>query len=533
MNAQLLKFAKKYYDFVHKTYPVLATYLGVHKFDHLLGDYSLAAIKKDLKQFKKFGQDLSRLDPRRLTRSDGIDFQLLENEIKLNQILLSGVKDWQRNPATYLETALIGVFLVFSRPGLKRARKIESIRKRLTRFEPLFAQAKANLKNPPLIFTQIALESLPGAINFVAQSLKEFDQKNEMTTEIQAGKMALEEFRRFLKEDLLPKSHGRFALGREIFEKKLKHEHFLPFKARQLYDFGQKNFLRVEKELQRLARRLNRQKSWQDQIEECRGAVIQGDLLSSYRREVKKLVRFLKEKDLMTFPEGEACRVEATPEFERPTVPYAAYMPPAPFEKNQTGLFWVTPIDESKDEATQAAQLKEHSQFHFMITALHEAYPGHHLQFAVANRQPSLIRKHGQSNLLCEGWALYCEQMMGEVGYYSDPRTKLFMLKDELWRAARIIIDAGLHCFNMSFGEAVEILVKKVKLAPAQAEAEVKRYTGSATQPMSYLVGKSLILSLREKMKRKWGKKFSLKGFHDELLNCGTIPVALVEKELL
>lgn len=530
MDPKLLKFAKKYYDFVHKTYPVFATYLGVHEFDHLLGDYSSPAIKKNLEQFKKFGQELYLIKP---SPDDQIDYRLLTAEIKMNQIFWGEVKDWQRQPAIYLETALIGVFLVFSRPSLSREQKIKSIRARLGEFAPLFDQAKGNLKNPPLIFTQIALESLDGALSFVMESLAAFDKLKEMTKEIEQARKALFEFRRFLKDDLLPQSKGQFALGQKLFEKRLRYEHFLNLNARQLYDFGQENFRRVEKELRSLARRLNPKKSWQQQIEEYRGSIIKGDLLLSYRQEVKKLIGFLKEKDLMTFPKGEACRVEATPEFERPTVPYAAYMPPAPFEKKQTGLFWVTPVDQKSKINNQKNQLREHSRYHFMITALHEAYPGHHLQFAVANRHPSIIRRHGQSNLLCEGWALYCEQMMGEVGYYHDRRTKLFMLKDELWRAARIIIDAGLHCFGLTFEDAVNLLCQKVKLARSQAEAEVKRYTGSATQPMCYLVGKSLILALRGKMKKKWGSAFSLKRFHDEFLNCGTMPVALVEKELL
>ena len=162
------------------------------------------------------------------------------------------------------------------------------------------------------------------------------------------------------------------------------------------------------------------------------------------------------------------------------------------------------------------------------MTALHEGYPGHHLQLSVANRIESLVRRQLGTTVFIEGWALYCEEMMEEEGFLADPRNVLFRLKDQLWRACRVVIDVGLHCSGMSFDEAVDMLVGVAKLERENAAAEVRRYTKTPTQPMSYLIGKKQILELREERRAAEGRRFNLKRFHDRLLSFGSIPVAMI-----
>jgi uncharacterized protein (DUF885 family) len=146
----------------------------------------------------------------------------------------------------------------------------------------------------------------------------------------------------------------------------------------------------------------------------------------------------------------------------------------------------------------------------------------------MANRVSSFVRKHAASELFAEGWAFYCEQMLGEQGYYQDWRLRLFQLKDQLWRSARVMIDPALHTGAMSFEEAVTLLVDGAKLARAQAEGEVRRYCSTPTQPMTYAMGKEQILALREEF-----AEWPLRRFHDALLSSGTLPFALVRQEML
>ena len=584
MNKKLNSFAKRYYEFIYRTAPTFATYLGVHKYDHLNGDLSKEAIKRDVSKFREFkkeaqllkkeilrpvdtqddenaehlfsslslgvedrmtaeGKSMLRLGSdfsRREGRRDWTDCQLLMADIDANLLLLTKSKDWQKNPNIYVETPLMGVFLLISRDTLTLPQRVKAVTCRLNLYAKMLKQGRDNVKNPPKIYTQIALETLAGAQYFVSKIANELKSRGRISkrdlagleSSTEAALTALALHKEYLI-NLLKGANGDFALGRRLFEQRLKYENFLNYDADQLLEIGRKEFTRIEKELTQTSAKLSHTKPWAGLVEEYKNITPDKDgLITLYKNEASSLVKFLKKRDLMTFPGKEICIVEETPAFERPTVPYAAYMPPAPFEKRQVGVFWVTPINNDASKTSRKEQLKEHSLLSFMITTLHESYPGHHMQFCVANQSESFIRKHGQSSLLCEGWALYCEQMMGEEGYYTDPRTRIFMLKDELWRAARVIIDVSLHCFGMTSEEAIKILVEKVKLAPNQAEAEVKRYTMSPTQPMSYLVGKLLILEMREKARKLWGKEFSLKKFHDAFLSCGTIPQPLIEKEL-
>jgi uncharacterized protein (DUF885 family) len=207
-------------------------------------------------------------------------------------------------------------------------------------------------------------------------------------------------------------------------------------------------------------------------------------------------------------------------------------MNPAPFEKQQKGYFFVTLVDEKLSPEEQEDMLRGHSLYGIPVTALHEGYPGHHLQLVHANYLKNKLRRLLSTNVFIEGWALYCEEMMYDAGFYSDQRSRLLQLKDQLWRACRVIIDVGLHTKKMQYDEAVDLLVDCAKLQKVHAQKEVTRYTFSPTQPMSYLIGKSQILDLKKDYQSKAGVNFNLKEFHDQLLSYGSIPVCLIREEL-
>ena len=552
------KLARSYYEFIYRSFPELATYYGVHRYDSKLTNFSGSNISRiigKLELYKKTFMAFAR-EFKKWPLADQVDYRYLLSEIESYLLNWEEIKDWQKSPTLYLETPLMGIFLLFIRNHRSAKVVYKNVTSRLSHFHSVLSQGKRNLSRPSRIQVEVGLETLAGAGVFLdglptyfKGRLGKRDLEN-LKASCQRVKRSLKVFEEFLRLKMLPSAKDDFALGKRLFAKKLKVESLLNQDPDKIYRFGLSSFKRIEGELKSLAKKLDRKKTWQELVEEYRNLTPKKEnLLGSYRREVKKLAKFLKKKKIVSFPPKERCLTVETPLFERPTIPYAAYMPPGPFEKDQTGIFWVTTIEKSSELTTPRSgvplrrensemlkvnhyeQLKEHNIFAYPITTLHEAYPGHHLQFSLANRHPSFIRKHAQSSLYCEGWALYCEQMMGETGYYKDERIRLFVLKDELWRAARVIIDVSLHCSGMTIDQATELLVKKVKLAPDQAQAEVKRYTVSPTQPLTYLVGKHLILNLRKKAKVKWGRSFSLKRFHDLFLSFGTVPLPLVEGE--
>jgi uncharacterized protein (DUF885 family) len=225
-------------------------------------------------------------------------------------------------------------------------------------------------------------------------------------------------------------------------------------------------------------------------------------------------------------PPDEELEIIETPVFLRHVVPFAAYYPPAPFEQRQKGYFLVTPPPE--DESREA-RLRGHNYGFITLTTLHEAFPGHHLQLTVANRSGSALRRLSDNSMFAEGWALYCEEMMYEAGFY-DRKTRLLQLKDLAWRACRVLIDVGLHTGTMGFDEAVEMMIREVKLDRDSAVAEVKWYSLAPTYPLSYLRGQREILRLRDRWRERG--PYEARAFHDALLSAGTLPMALAERHV-
>jgi uncharacterized protein (DUF885 family) len=243
--------------------------------------------------------------------------------------------------------------------------------------------------------------------------------------------------------------------------------------------------------------------------------------------------QFVLDHDLVTIPEGEELKIVDTPMFLRNQIPYAAYMPPGLLEEVQQGVFVVTPVDPNDPPEKQEEKLRGHGNDDLPITALHEAYPGHHLQLVVANLNKSLPRLFGGflSSLFIEGWAFYCEEMMEQQGFIDKPIQRLGRLQAQLWRAARIILDASLHTGKMSHEEAVEFMVEKANLEPSDAEVEVNRYTQTPTQPMSYLMGKYEIMQVVDEYRVRF-PDHSLKQMHDALLSGGSLPPRLLRRHL-
>jgi len=203
------------------------------------------------------------------------------------------------------------------------------------------------------------------------------------------------------------------------------------------------------------------------------------------------------------------------------------------FEKRKRGFLWVTPVNEKLLPEKQEQQLQGHSIYGISVTAVHECYPGHHIQLLSGGKIRSKVRQQMGTPLFAEGWALYCEQMMYEQGFFKSPQTRLFQLKNQLLRACRVVIDVSLNTGKMNFDQAVEMLVKVAKLDPVRATSEIKFYTYNPTYPMSYTLGKLEILRLREDYRKAKGKDFNLKEFHDKLISYGSIPVQMIRERML
>lgn len=524
---------REYYDFWHALFPVEATWLGIHEHDARLGDLGAEGLQHAGERLRAFRQRLARIGDEGLSVAERVDRRLLAAAMRDLEIWLVDHAEWRRNPNLYAETPVMGIFLLATREFAPLEERLRSMLGRLRETPDVLAAARANVRRPPRVYVEVALETCAGASQFLRGLVPQLaarvpELEAAVRAEAERAAAAYDSYADELRARL-PSADGEFALGRALFDELLHVRHGLDLDAPALGALGRRLFAETLAQLEAEAAAIAPGRGWRELIAEARREHPAGnDLLPAYRRELASLVAFIRERDLVTIPPGERLEVIETPLFLRATLPYAAYMMPAPFEQDRTGRFLVTPVDASAPPEQQEAQLQEHAWPHLKLTALHEAYPGHHLQLVVASDVGGVIRKHAHSSLLAEGWALYCEQLMADQGYFTDPRARLFQLKDYLWRCARVFIDVGLHTEGMAVEEAERILVEEVGLAPASARAEVRRYTASPTQPMTYATGKWLLLQLRE----RYGAGRPLRQFHDALLASGTIPVPLVELEL-
>lgn len=527
---------------LYESQPVMATAMGVHSYDDALPDVTPHTVAEDLRRRRAYLHEIDRLSLPKMSPETRLDYRLARAETQMAIAQLEHAPYHEREPAAYVDSILYGVYLLVVREFADPDTRGLAILGRLRNAPRLLRQARENLTRPPAIFTEIGIETARGGCAFFEQTLPAF----MASLQSEALRDALEEARlvvlrefadyaEFLRRDLLSRSDGEFAAGRELFDYGLRIAHMLDEDSEALLQIGLEAIDAAKSELAAIAARIDPTRSWEEIVDDLKRQHPPADeLVAYYAAEMQRAREFVAVRQLVGIPEDEELEVSETPAFARAVIPYAAYNPPAPFEERQKGVFMVTPPDPARTPEEQEAQLQGHSKFGIVVTALHEAYPGHHLQLTRANRTPSRFRRHfANSTLFVEGWALYCEEMMYEAGFYTDPRVRLMQLKDQLWRACRVVLDVRLHCRGLSPAEAVRFLVEEARLEEPNATAEVRRYTTQPTQPMSYCMGKRLIMGLRAAVQRKQGARFDLRRFHDDMLAFGSMPPRLVREAML
>ncbi len=550
MNKEFNKLVNESLEFYWKDNPVAATFLGIHKYDDKLDKTDPESRRRHLKKAKEYLKKLDRFSPdskvhskrTELSIDEKMDWRMLRDFLKV-EIAEEEKLHWlKRHALVYPQTALYGCYVLILRDFAPLKTRMKSVLGRLKQIPRLMKEGQENLRRGrdiPRVWTKVAIDMTASGKEFFKQMIPLFAKKvphlkGQLLAANQKAVLAFDDYEEFLKKRLLPRSKGRFSIGEKFFNFLLSVHHQLPYSTNDLLSVGNRIIKQTQAEMRFLAKKIDSKKSWTKIVDDLKKKhPSKQNLLKLYKKEMARARDFVKKRDLVTIPKGESLSVVETPIFGRSTIPYGAYMPPAPFEKRQEGFFWVTPINEKLRPPQQEEQLRGHNSYGAVLTALHEAYPGHHLQFVHSNKIGSKVRRQIWTSLFAEGWALYCEELMHKKGFYTKPETRLLQLKDQLWRACRVVIDVSLHTNRMSLNKAVNMLVDVAKLEKTNAIAEVKRYTYTPTQPMTYIMGKMEILKLRDDFKKLKGKAFNLKRFHDQLLSYGAIPVQMVRERML
>ncbi len=522
--------------------PVAATQLGDHRWDDRLGDTSMAAIESQNEEIRSALASFEALDTTEFRLAGRIDQTLLVQILKSFVRRFDKVQSHLRSPGEYLDEALGGVFVLIIKEFAPLSERLTSALGRVKEIPRVLADAQSNLvpERVPRVWAETAMEQANQAVGLFAGLLPALaaqvspELQQDMAAAGQEAAQAVQAYVGFLENEVLPRAEGDFAVGKAYFDELLREEHMVDYDAEELLETGWQQLRLTRTQMEAVAKEIDPAKSVQELLEDAKADHPSADgVLEAYQQSMEAARRFIVEHDIVTIPEGESLRIIDTPEYLRPIIPYAAYMQPGILEEEQKGIFIVTPVDPEAPSEAQEQKLKGHNWAKLPVVALHEAYPGHHLQLVWANLQETIPRRMGTflATLFIEGWAFYCEEMMEQMGFIATPIQRLGRLADQLWRAARIILDVSLHTGGMTVEEAIDFLVREAQLEPDNARAEVRRYTQTPTQPQSYLMGKLQIVKLVEDFRRA-NPELSLREVHDAILGCGSLPPRLLREQL-
>ncbi|HWP36252.1 MAG TPA: DUF885 domain-containing protein [Gemmatimonadales bacterium] len=526
--ASLADLSASYFDVRWHLDPVDATASGVRDHDHRLGRYTLEDVRQHLAALRALAGAVEGAEVASV--EDEIDRTALLNEIRVSIHRFSVERVHVTNPAFWLNHALEGLYFLLERRDRPLEHRARAAAGRLAEFPAFFEGARATLRECPRVFVETALRVAAGAqqvLEEVGRHLRPADDPRFDQTLVSAGE-ALADFRRYLDGDLFPNANGAFAIGEEAFNFRLHYEHALGSTAPELWRYGMALTEELDAELRDFARRLNGSSAWPALVDRLRNEHPPADqLVASYAAEMDRARVFVAERGLAAIPTGPRDVIE-TPPFLKPLMPYAAYQPPGAMSADRTGWFYVTPPDPSLPPEAAEQMLRDHCVHEIASTALHEGFPGHHLHFLTAQALERPLRRILGTALTIEGWALYCEEMMEEEGFYRTPEECFFRRVHLLWRALRIVLDVGLHTRGMSFDDAVNLLVDRVHFDRTNAEAEVRRYCAYPAYQLCYAVGRRELRLLREAYRAAMGSEYTLRKFHDAVMQYGTLPVSLM-----
>ena len=540
-SAEFAKLVDDYFDFHFQYHPTEATAAGFHQYDTQLEDYSRAAVDAEAAKLKAMQARLDGVDPAQLSREDADDLALLQSTIKSRLLDLESIAMWRKDPDLYTSGVTASIYLIIKRNFAPPEERLRSVIARERQIPPALEAARHNLQNPPRIYTEIALEQLPGAVEFFQQDvplafqavrdatlLAEFHASNATTVS------ALEKYQGFVRDDLLPASHGDFRIGPEDFRKKLLYDEMVDIPLDRLRKIGYADLRRNQRRLKETAASLDPHQSPRDVL-----AGLEKDhpapdrLLQSFRDTVGSLRRFIEEKHIITIPSQVSPIVEDTPAFMRATTT-ASMDTPGSYETRATEALFNVTLPESDWTPRRVEEWMEaFNRGTILSTAVHEVYPGHYTQFLWAKRFPSKVRKLIDVGTNVEGWAHYTEQMMLDEGYGGgDPKLRMGQLQDALLRDARFIVGIEMHTGQMTLAQAKEFFVREGYQVPPVADVEAKRGTSDPTY-LVYTLGKLQILKLRADYQKRQGTSFTLQDFHDRFMAIGGVPLKIVRKEML
>jgi hypothetical protein len=550
---QFATVSDQYFDQVYFHYgPTNGTLVGYHQYDTQLEDFSRKNIDAEIAALKSFEQRIEAIHP----DADAANFvprsdrEIVLANIHSQLLTLETIRPWEKNADNYSSTCANGAFVLMERKFASPDERLRSLIAREKQMPALVNEARVNLKNPPHIFTEIAIEQLPDIISFFEHDVPlAFADANDPALKIEFAQTnaaviaGLKSYLDWLKSDVLARSNGNFRIGAQTFSTKLKCDEMVDIPLDKLLEIARADMRKNQEHFKQVAHELEPTKEPGAVLEDLgKQHPAPGELMDAFRATFDGLMSFIRSHNIVTIPSDVRPIVEETPPFMRATT-FASMDTPGPFESHATEAYFnVTLPEKSMTPAQVEGYMHSFNIGTVISTAVHEAYPGHYVQFLWLPQAPSKVRKLLGANTNVEGWAHYTEQMMLDNGYgqpgagAKDEREAKFLrlgqLQDALLRDARFIVGIEMHTGKMSIEQAEEFFQKEGYQAKETAVVETKRGAGDPTY-LYYTLGKLEIMKLRDDVKKKEGAAFSLEKFHDDFLKQGFPPIKIVREAML
>jgi len=536
-------FVEDYFNALFEWSPSLATSIGFHEYDSKLEDFSSAAIGRRVEKLKQLQADLAHARAGKLAAGEDIDAEILDGQIRAELLDLETLQTWRRNPMNYVGLPGGAIDGLMKRNFAPPAERLRSVVARLKGIPALMDAMRQNIQNPPHEFTDLAYRIAHGSVEFFNESvaawakdaagndtalLHDFGEANT------AAAKSLRDASTWLEKTLLPISKGGYAIGADNFSKKLQYEEMVDTPLERLLAIGEANLERDYNAFIETAGQIDPSKSPAQVMKSLSNDhPSEASLIPGAKKTVEGIIQFIKDKSIITIPSEVLPNIMETPAYARSGT-FASMDTPGPYETKATEAFYyVTPPEKDWDAKHKEEHLRAFNAPVMNIVTIHEAYPGHYIQFLNAKQFPTKTRKIISCSSNAEGWAHYSEQMMLEQGFGGgDPKTRLAQLEEALLRDARYVVGIKLHTAGWTVEQGAKFFEDKAFQEPANAYEEARRGAYNPTY-LYYTLGKLQIYKLRDDYQKAKGSSYNLKGFHDEFVKQGGIPIKLIRRILL
>ena len=523
-----------------RLYPERATHLGDHRFDDRVDDVSAQGIDAVIRHANKWIALFRADDPSHLSPTNEADREWLMAHTDGELLWTEQVRDYQRDPEMYLPTSAVNALIKREfAPAVVRMRSVTA--REVAALKNLEA-ARRNLKPAltPKVFVDIALQQMPATIGFFNNDVPLAFAKVANGPDKQAFAKAnanlvaaLDDYAKWLKNDLMPRSLGDYAIGADAYRRMLNDADMVDMPLAQLEQVGVKELARLQEEFKKTAALIDPKHSPAEVMESLsRVHPDTNQVLPTVAAGLASIRAYVIAHNIATIPSDVMPMVRETPPYARATT-FASMDSPGPFEKTSEAFYYVTLPDPSWPDAKKEQLLAFFSAPSISDTSVHEVFPGHYVQFLNNRHNPDIVRLIYGSGADIEGWGLYCEQMMLDEGLHDgDPKYRLAQLQMALMRACRYLVGIRMHTQGMTVEQATKFFEDNAYQTPHNAMVEALRGTGDPGY-LRYQLGKLMILKLREDVRKQQGAAFDLGKFHDAFLKQGAIPIKLIRRAML